>query len=77
VVVRAGFTAIVFAVHGVGVVAFLDGAFAVGAVAFSIGHGGRLLFLVVVWGLRGQAVENSVGAAEGCDLLIWFFSGIG
>ena len=41
---RASLAAIVFAVHGVGVFAFLDGAFAVGAVAFSIGHGGRLLF---------------------------------
>jgi hypothetical protein len=38
VVVCAGFTAVVFAVYGVGVVAFLDGAFAGGAIAFSIGH---------------------------------------
>jgi hypothetical protein len=47
--VSAGFTAIVLAVYGVRVVAFFDGAFAVGAVAFSIGHGGRLLF----WWLSG------------------------
>jgi hypothetical protein len=39
VVVGAGFAAIVFAVDGVGMIAFLDHAFAVGAVAFSIGHG--------------------------------------
>jgi hypothetical protein len=39
VVVGAGFTAVVFAVDGVGMIAFLDGAFAAGAVAFSIGHG--------------------------------------
>jgi hypothetical protein len=50
VVVGAGFAAVVFAVYGVGMIAFFDGAFAVWAIAFSIGHGGRLLWVVVVWG---------------------------
>jgi hypothetical protein len=39
VVVGAGFAAVVFAVDGVGMLVFLDGAFAAGAVAFSIRHG--------------------------------------
>jgi hypothetical protein len=62
----------VFAVHGVGMIAFFDGAVAAGAIAFFIGHGtdslcGGCLRLV------GQAVITSVGAAEGCDLLIRIF----
>jgi hypothetical protein len=39
VVVGAGLAAIVFAVDGVGMIAFFDGALAVGTIAFSIGHG--------------------------------------
>jgi hypothetical protein len=39
VVVGAGFAAIVFAVHGVGMIAFFDGALAVGTIAFFIRHG--------------------------------------
>jgi hypothetical protein len=54
--------------------AFLDGAFAVGAIAFSIGHGTDSLGGGCL-GLEGQAVIPSVGAAAGCDLLILF--GIG
>ena len=68
-VVSAGLAAIVFAVDGVGMIAFLDRAFAVGAVAFSIGHGTDSLGGGCL-GLEGQAVIPSVGAAAGCDLLI-------
>jgi hypothetical protein len=64
VVVGAGFTAIVFAVDGVGMLAFLDGAFAVGAIAFSIGHGTDSLGGGCL-GLEGQAVITSVEAVGG------------
>ncbi|WP_244294863.1 hypothetical protein [Pseudomonas helmanticensis] len=50
-------------------IAFLDGAFAVGTIAFSIGHGTDSLGGGCL-GLEGQAVIPSVGAAAGCDLLI-------
>lgn len=66
--VGAGLAAIVFAVDGVGMVAFLDGAFAVGTIAFSIGHGADSLGGGCL-GLEGQAVITSVEAAAGCDLL--------
>ncbi|KPH00352.1 hypothetical protein AK821_04040 [Pseudomonas sp. RIT-PI-r] len=57
-------------------IAFLDGAFAAGAVAFSIGHGTDS-FLGGCLGLYRQALITSVGAAAGCDLLILFgFGGI-
>jgi hypothetical protein len=63
VVVSAGLAAIVFAVDGVGMIAFLDGAFAVGAIAFSIGHGTDSLGGGCL-GLEGQAVITSVEAAR-------------
>jgi hypothetical protein len=72
VVVSAGFAAVVFAVHGVGMIAFFDGAFAAGAIAFFIGHGTDSLCGGCLR-LGGQAVIPSVGAAEGCDLLIRIF----
>jgi hypothetical protein len=75
VVVGAGFAAIVFAVHGVSMVAFLDCALASGAIAFSIGHGTDSLDGGCL-GLEGQAVIPSVGAAAGCDLLILFGIGV-
>jgi hypothetical protein len=70
--VSAGFAAVVFAVHGVGMIAFFDGAVAAGAIAFFIGHGTDSLCGGCLR-LGGQAVIPSVGAAEGCDLLIRIF----
>jgi len=54
-------------------VAFLDGAFAVGTIAFSIGHGADSLGGGCL-GLEGQALITSVGAAG--DLGIWGVGGI-
>ena len=74
-VVSAGLSAIVFAVNCVGMIAFLDGAFALGTIAFSIGHGTDSLGGGCL-GLDGQALITSVGAAAGCDLLILFGIGV-
>jgi hypothetical protein len=70
VVVSAGLAAIVFAVNCVGMLAFLDGALAVGTIAFSIGHGTDSLGGGCL-GLEGQAVITSVEAAG--DLGGWAY----
>jgi len=75
-VVGAGFTAIVFAVNCIGMIAFFDRALASGAIAFFIRHGTDSLGGGCL-GLEGQALTSSVGAAAGCDLLILFGIGIG
>ncbi|WP_283438678.1 hypothetical protein [Pseudomonas helmanticensis] len=56
--------------------AFLDGALAPGAIAFSIRHGTDS-FLGGCLRLYRQALITSVGAAAGCDLLILFGIWIG